>query len=521
VAKLAEVMAEVEAIEAAQGTGPRAPAGPAAATDALARAAAHASRLPASVEGYGGDEALWHAAQEMAALGLNEVDAQATLETYFSPRCTPPWDARAIAHKVSRAVTEQAKLWDMYPPARARALAVAEAVPLTSADMPYSTIELVGHDDGILWGTIEENPPPRNYRVQDFEWGAGRPLGLLASFNASKTLTSKQILVDYALGLDILGKYKIGEQTTGRVLDLCYEQFTKAAHLYTRLARAAGANFEELNTLLKFGRPSWYLSDGMTRPRNDDLMRACEDRLKFLCEGFDICSVDPYSAASLGLDEGSSEFQGPARMLERVSEATGCAIMVCVHRGRDQEAEHARGHSSIDDSFDTTILISKHDETLPNDRLFKCLKRPMYGFEPEVISIHDINEDGSPWARVDRSESWGVRVRAKGAAAASVVSTEAKRVARVVHVLQRQRGQWLNASQVRDLAGMPGEATKAALAAAEEQGLVHMRPTTKGAGFVYCWAAPEEPPAPATAALDVAVATRAQSRFAGLKSDGR
>lgn len=515
-AKLADVLAEVARLEAEQGAAPRLPGGlgPASGDDALARAAAHASRLPASVEGHGGDAALWHAAQEMAALGLNEADALATLETYFSPRCTPPWDRHALQHKVSRAVAEQAELWAIYPPARARALAVAEAVPLTSADMAYSTIELVGTDDGISWGSIDENPPPRDYRILDFEWGAGRPLGLLASFNASKTLTSKQILVDYAMGEDVLGKYKIGTRTTGRVLDLCYEQFTKAAHLYTRLARAAGASFEDLNQFIRFGRPSWYLSDGMLRPRSDDLMRARQDMLCHLCEGFDICNVDPYSAASLGIDEGSSEFQGPARMLERVSERTGCAFMICVHRGRDQEAEHARGHSSIDDSFDTTILISKHDEAMPNDRLFKCLKRPMYGFEPEVLTISDINEDGTPWARVDRSESWGVSVRAKGAAAAHVIHPEAKRLEKILHMLQRQQGRWMNPSQVRDYVGFKLDDVKASLATALEQGLVHMMPSPKGSGIMYCWAAPE---GAVPAALDAA-GTRVQSRFAGIKA---
>jgi hypothetical protein len=520
VPSVAELLADVEAREREQGTAPRVPGQvPGAPDDALARAAAHASRLPASVEGHGGDAALWHAAQEMAALGLSEVDALTVLETYFSPRCTPPWDHHAIEWKVCRAVEEQQKLWEMYPPARARALAVAEAIPRTSADASYTTIELVGADDGITWGSIDENPPPRDYRILDFEWGAGRPLGLLASFNASKTLTSKQILVDYALGDDVLGKYKIGTRTTGRVMDLCYEQFTKAAHLYTRLARAAGASFEDLNQFIRFGRPAWYLSDGMGRPRNDELMAAREDHLKHLCEGFDICNVDPYSAASLGIDEGGSEFQGPARMLERVSEATGCAFMVCVHRGRDQEAEHARGHSSIDDSFDTTILISKHDEAAPNDRLFKCLKRPMYGFDPEVITINDLNEDGTPWVKPaeGRAESWGISVRAKGMASASMLSGEERRLDRVLHVLQRQRGQWLSATQVRDLAAMSGQATKETLALAEARGLVHMRPATKGAGFAYCWAAPDAPPPAAQGPLSEAL-TAAQSRFSGIKN---
>jgi hypothetical protein len=499
---------------------PGAPAGPAAATDALARAAAHASRLPASVEGHGGDEALWNAALEMAALGLNEADAQATLEAYYSPRCTPPWDAHAIAHKVKRACAEQQALWDMYPPARARALAVAEAVPLTSADADYEAPATSADEGfGITWADFGAPPAPRDYRVNDLEWGAGRPLGVLATFNASKTLTTKQMLLDYALGLPVLGHFAIGTRTTGRVLDLCWEQFDKGQWVYERLARAAGIDPRSLAGLVSFGRPPWYLSDGMSRPRNPELMAAREEQLCQLCEGFEVCNIDPYSAASLGLDENGSEFQGPARLLERVSEATGCAFMINVHRGRDQEAEHARGHSSIDDAFDTTVLIAKHDPKEPNARLMKCLKRPMYGFEPVVLQIEDVNEDGSPWLRgMDEAlESWGVRVRVQGAAPKRYTDAAAGRTAKVLEALARFPGQWVSVNKLVQLGatGMSANVIKEALYAAHTDGLVHR--TEQGSGksavFVYCIGAPKG----ATAALD---RTQAQSRFSGIKGEG-
>jgi hypothetical protein len=521
-ANLAEVMADVERLEREQGTAPRLPGqhGPDAGDGALARAAAHASRLPASVEGHGGDAALWHAAKEMAALGLNEVDALAVLETYYSPRCTPPWDRQALQHKVERAVEEQTKLWDMYPPARARALAVAEAVPITSADAHYDAATTGETGGGLTWADFSTPPAPRDYRVNDLEWGEGRPLGVLATFNASKTLTTKQMLLDYALGRDVLGHFKIGTRTSGKVLDLCWEQFGKGQWVYERLARAAGIDPRSLADLIRFGRPPWYLSDGMSRPRNPELMAAREDELCALCEGFEICNVDPYSAASLGLDENGSEFQGPARMLERISEATGCAFMVNVHRGRDQEAEHARGHSSIDDAFDTTVLIAKHDPKAPNTRLMKCLKRPMYGFEPVVLQIEDLNEDGSAWHRgaTDALESWGVRVVVQGVAPKRFTDAAAGRTAKVLEALGRFPGQWVSVNKLVQLGGTGCNPStlKETLYAAHVEGLVHRseQGAGKSATFVYCLGAPK----PATAALDVAQATRSQSRFAGLKS---
>ncbi len=490
--------------------------GPSAPTDALARAAAHASRLPASVEGHGGDQALWHAALEMAALGLNEADALLTLETYYSPRCTPPWDRQALQHKVRRAVEEQTKLWEVYPPARARALAVAAAIPLEAAE-GFHAPATGGDPSGITWADFSAPPAPRDYRVNDLEWGEGRPLGVLATFNASKTLTTKQMLLDYALGRDVLGHFKIGTRITGKVLDLCWEQFGKGQWVYERLARAAGIDPRELADLIRFGRPPWYLSDGMSRPRVPELMAAREDELCALCEGFEVCNVDPYSAASLGLDENGSEFQGPARMIERISEATGCAFMVNVHRGRDQEAEHARGHSSIDDAFDTTVLIAKHDPKAPNTRLMKCLKRPMYGFEPVVLQIEDVNADGSAWQRgADESlESWGVRVSVQGAAPKQYLDAASGRTAKVLEALGRFPGQWVSVSKLGSLGatGLSPSLLKEALYAAHAEGLIHRseRGTAERPYYEYCIGTPKPS---TTAALD----TRAQSRFAGIKA---
>jgi hypothetical protein len=324
-----------------------------------------------------------------------------------------------------------------------------------------------------------------------------------------------------------LGKYKVGTRNTGKVLDLCYEQFTKAEATYKRLARGIALEtgralddvLEELNQLIEFGRPERYLSDGMTRPANPELREYTERLLMQKCTGFDICNVDPYSAAALGLDENSSEFQGPARMLERVSEATGCAFMINTHAGRDEEKKHSRGHSSLDDAFDTTIMIAKvsDDAKDQHKRNFTCLKRPMYGFEPEVLSIIDVNEDGTLWERRgDERESWGVRVRAAGAASkySKTVLDNAGKVRDAANSIVG----WHSQRALGKRAGISNsESIAKACEAAHALGYLHVRRDTVGKNdWVYSGTEPNgAEPTGASAALDRAQG-QAGSKYAGI-----
>lgn len=73
------------------------------------RARALAAALPPSVEGHGGDAALFHAANELATvLGENAAAIATVLADVFNPRCVPPWDAHKLRREAERAATRQA-----------------------------------------------------------------------------------------------------------------------------------------------------------------------------------------------------------------------------------------------------------------------------------------------------------------------------------------------------------------------------------------------------------------------------
>jgi hypothetical protein len=67
----------------------------------LQRASAYLERLPSSVSGERGHDALWRAALAMVCgFALEPHQAFELLKREFSPRCQPPWADRDIAHKV-------------------------------------------------------------------------------------------------------------------------------------------------------------------------------------------------------------------------------------------------------------------------------------------------------------------------------------------------------------------------------------------------------------------------------------
>jgi hypothetical protein len=70
------------------------------------RASAYLARMPASISGQGGHDALWRAALALVrGFQLEPYDAFVLLKTEFSPRCEPPWGDRELWHKCRQALS--------------------------------------------------------------------------------------------------------------------------------------------------------------------------------------------------------------------------------------------------------------------------------------------------------------------------------------------------------------------------------------------------------------------------------
>lgn len=92
-------------------TQPAAPVRPSG-LDAVERASRYLAKMPASIAGSGGDQALWNAAQKMVrGFSLSESDALHLLRAEFNPRCLPAWDDAWIVRKVRQASEKSGLAW--------------------------------------------------------------------------------------------------------------------------------------------------------------------------------------------------------------------------------------------------------------------------------------------------------------------------------------------------------------------------------------------------------------------------
>ena len=72
--------------------------------EAVVRASAYLEALPPAIAGSGGHDATMRAAVALVCgFDLGEADALDLLEHEYSPRCSPPWSRRELAHKVASA----------------------------------------------------------------------------------------------------------------------------------------------------------------------------------------------------------------------------------------------------------------------------------------------------------------------------------------------------------------------------------------------------------------------------------
>lgn len=74
----------------------------------LERADTYLSKMPPSIEGQGGDQALYVAAMRLVQdFNLSKHDAVNLLMSNFNPRCQPPWDMSDIEYKVEMAMSKR------------------------------------------------------------------------------------------------------------------------------------------------------------------------------------------------------------------------------------------------------------------------------------------------------------------------------------------------------------------------------------------------------------------------------
>lgn len=263
----------------------------------------------------------------------------------------------AVAHVEEHAQTviEKAHLRNAIATFEATAVELRNgATTLEDARRRVSELEALTRGDEIERldaQAIFEPLPPVPWIVQSLDLCPGAP-ALFAGYGYSgKTVAIQSLATSIASGLPIWGTLGAAQ---GKVLHLDYEQGSRLTRdRYQRLAIGLTIGPQDLQGRLELACfPRFFLDE----PRAEDVLARALD-------GFTLCIIDSFRAAAPSIEENSSEARRPLDVLARVSERTGCAVIV-IHHARKPQKDSAggprmaiRGSGAIFDACSSVLVF--------------------------------------------------------------------------------------------------------------------------------------------------------------------
>lgn len=212
----------------------------------------------------------------------------------------------------------------------------------------------------IINGTrIMEQITPVDWTIEHLLIGPGRPT-LIAGYGYSgKTVFAQYLATCVSSGSRLFGMHFVKQ---GEVLHLDYEQGDHATRSrYQRLTRGASADADAIRQNLSAGIfPALYLNSA-----------GFEAALEEACKGKTMCVIDSLAAACPGVDENSTEVRKHIDKLTRVSERTGCAMVLIHHSGKSSkdkstdQRQAPRGSSAILDACGTVFIMNSPGKGQP------------------------------------------------------------------------------------------------------------------------------------------------------------
>jgi hypothetical protein len=185
----------------------------------------------------------------------------------------------------------------------------------------------------------------------------GRPLILSGYGDAGKTFAAQELMLAVARG-DRLVWGSLVVNLAGPVVHIDLEQQLEMTRWrYRRLAFGKGYKLSSLGRRLELSSlPPMKLTD-------PEAKAALVER----CTGKALCLIDNLTAGTPGLDENSKAMAAPLYMLNEVSAATGCTILLIHHEGKTGEmpksaAQRIRGHSSIHGALGGGVSFTKQPD---------------------------------------------------------------------------------------------------------------------------------------------------------------
>lgn len=169
--------------------------------------------------------------------------------------------------------------------------------------------------------------------------------------------SGKSLLIQYLSTCVSAGKDFLGSPTRqGKVIHIDQEQSERQTLLrYSRIGYGMGLTSLDVRRVVL----DRYLDDPNLNPKNT------EQELVARLLGATLVVIDSLKGLTC-VDENSSEIDVVVKMLKRVAEKTGCAIVLIHHKGKNNgsgQKQSGRGHSSIYDSVDVQIDLDTNGTT--------------------------------------------------------------------------------------------------------------------------------------------------------------
>lgn len=365
-----------------------APATPTAAvtttpTAAFDRALALAARLPASIEGMGGDAALFAAAREIAAQVGPDADAIEAALGVFSARCLPPWPAEKLRYEAERSAAEQAK-----PEAQYARRLLEQAIPAAPVDGDTADPWHRAYD----W-TAPEEPVP--YLCEGLRLAPSRgKISLIAGApGGAKGPLADHIATCFALGLPVFGEHAVERS---RVILVDCEGLSLTTKRIRRMTRAMGHRASELGDWL-YPIDASALGD-LSAVSN---LVALEERVHALDAR--VVVLDSYTTAMLasGVDANSPQFAQLAQLLGRL----GVLVIAVAHARKIDPGEEPQlvdvAYSGAVAALAQTAIVTSRPDPADEYRIrAACARAPETRFAPFEIRFHDEPDGGLSVTRI-------------------------------------------------------------------------------------------------------------------------
>lgn len=314
---------------------------------------------------------------------------------------------------------------------RVAAEGYGEVTPTFVADAARSIGEVVelGEDSDFTWldaAELETCATPPEWVVRSMGLCPGRPSIFVGTGYSGKSWLALEIALSVRCGRPVLGQF---DARSGRVVWLDYELGRKLTkRRIQRMCLARGLDVAEVMAGLHVAcRPRITLT-------SDDAERA----LRRAMNGAKLLVIDSLRRAVVGLDENDSRITAPLDMLARLSDETGCAVLVLHHattktdpRAPKQTDLRAvgRGSSAIFDCAGSYVVMDGQ----PGDPVrVNHVREPQEGrlFESFYLRFRDVARDGDPKAGIalDYLTAEQVEAEAEARAAGGPLSKDAERV---------------------------------------------------------------------------------------------